>query len=225
MIHENLLIDRASFFSRALSSGWKEVEEGLVRLPEDDPTIFALYGQLLYTGRIPVFERTDEQQDYHWSSTENDAQKLCQSEYTSLAQLYVFAEKMQDVKAKNAVVQAIIEKINHHAKQVTHYSRGRVCFPGPVAITTIYEETASHCPGRQVLIDCYVSYADSDVMDRSDFINSVPREFLFDLARAALVYRSAPAEKLPHSMMDKYFEDETRKCPWGMWPWFRLQWK
>jgi hypothetical protein len=42
-IHEALLTARSKFFEKAMGKGWKEAEEKLVKLPDDDPDIFALY--------------------------------------------------------------------------------------------------------------------------------------------------------------------------------------
>jgi hypothetical protein len=71
---------------------WVEGEEGIVRLPEDDPSIFALYVQLLYQGRLPITRATskvDGQSDKEW---ECDVIAAVSREYDLLARLYVFCE-------------------------------------------------------------------------------------------------------------------------------------
>jgi hypothetical protein len=77
-VHASLLTSRSTFFATALknygkaehsefesdteqtvedrSIQWREGKEGLVKLPVDDPGVFANYVQLLYTGVPPVFE-------------------------------------------------------------------------------------------------------------------------------------------------------------------------
>jgi hypothetical protein len=90
-IHEALLTARSKFFERAMGKSWKEAKEKLVRLPEDDPRIFALYEQIVYTGRIPIFDDEVERvSSGAYNDPECDEEELCMSEYESLCQLYVW---------------------------------------------------------------------------------------------------------------------------------------
>ena len=47
---------RSQFFRAALNGKWKEGEENAVALPEDDPKIFSMYLELVYTGKIACKE-------------------------------------------------------------------------------------------------------------------------------------------------------------------------
>lgn len=67
-LHEALVSARSDFFAAALTGQWKEAKDKIIDLPEDDPDIFALYPQLLYTGKIPVKEQTQEGADHTTSS-------------------------------------------------------------------------------------------------------------------------------------------------------------
>lgn len=42
-LHENMLASRSSFLEAAFRGGWKEGEEGILRLPEDSPRVFELF--------------------------------------------------------------------------------------------------------------------------------------------------------------------------------------
>lgn len=48
VIHQDLICARSDFFRNSMKDGWKESNEGVVELPEDDPQIFGLYVQSLY---------------------------------------------------------------------------------------------------------------------------------------------------------------------------------
>lgn len=49
--HKDLIVSRSDFFTRALNGKWKEGNDNVVKLPEDEPEIFWLYIQLLYSGK------------------------------------------------------------------------------------------------------------------------------------------------------------------------------
>ena len=54
VIHEPLLTSSSAYFQRALKSTFKEGDTGQVNLEEDDPQVFGLVNEYLYTGTISV---------------------------------------------------------------------------------------------------------------------------------------------------------------------------
>ncbi|KAH7095302.1 hypothetical protein FB567DRAFT_543641 [Paraphoma chrysanthemicola] len=156
-VHEALLTARSKFFASAMRKGWKEAEEKIVKLPDDEHDVFELYASLVYTGTVPAFDEQLERviPGYAEETICNHPQ-VCGSKYESLVKLYVLAEKLQDTQAKNATVDALITKVQHES-QVVNTDEGP-CMPSISSIRTMYEATSHHCPGRQVLIDCFVWY-------------------------------------------------------------------
>ncbi|KAI8939430.1 hypothetical protein NX059_003210 [Plenodomus lindquistii] len=138
-IHEGILVARSEFFKNTMSAGWKEAEEKVVRLPNDDPGVVALYEQLVYTGRIPIFDTDAERLSIWAEGLMCGDQSLCQYEYTSLSKLYVLADKLHDIGAKNIVIRAMIEKIMY--EESVRLNQG-IHLPGTDAIKIIYEGTA-----------------------------------------------------------------------------------
>lgn len=73
-VHADLLTSRSKFFAKVLvgyeaqntsttatdevikHGVWREGQERVVKLPVDEPEVFSLYVQLLYLGRLPIFE-------------------------------------------------------------------------------------------------------------------------------------------------------------------------
>ena len=53
-VHHGLLTQNSSFFTTALKSPWKEAQEQIVELPEDDTDVFELYLQWLYQHKLPM---------------------------------------------------------------------------------------------------------------------------------------------------------------------------
>lgn len=54
VVHEPLLTSSSAYFQRALKSTFKEGDTGQVNLEEDDPQVFGLVNEYLYTGVIAV---------------------------------------------------------------------------------------------------------------------------------------------------------------------------
>jgi hypothetical protein len=240
VIHEALLTSRSRFFKKAMAGDWKEAEEKLVKLPEDDPAIFALYEQLVYTGRIPAFdgqpepieeEKSDGDFDDDDSNydDDNDGDDDNDSdgdgdndEYESLAELYVLAEKLQDLGAKNTTVKAIIAKITHEGAIINDCGEGP-CLPGAVAIKTMYEKTPGHCAGRQIFLDSFVYYAQDYPIFRMDQADILPREFLCEMVDNALTYRAPKTELMPHKLVKRYMEVEGMEFDCNMDAWYRMK--
>ncbi|KAF2827442.1 hypothetical protein CC86DRAFT_264582, partial [Ophiobolus disseminans] len=85
LVHEGLICGRSDFFKNAPKEPWVEANERKVMLAEEDPDIFALYLELLYTS----FD-----------------------ECIVLSKLYVLAEMLMDDNTKNLVLSAMVAKSN-----------------------------------------------------------------------------------------------------------------
>ena len=73
---------KSAFFSHAVHGAWKEAEERKVTLPEDDPEVFSLYFNAVYSDKIRTV------------SSENNDRSV--EGHLQLAKLYVLAEKLVD---------------------------------------------------------------------------------------------------------------------------------
>ncbi|KAF2241953.1 hypothetical protein BU26DRAFT_391005, partial [Trematosphaeria pertusa] len=177
-VHKDLICSRSAFFSKALNGNWKEAEEKVVKLPEDDVEIFELYVQLLYTGLLPEKEKevSEEEKpiDYHLVS-----------EYKQLCKLYVFCDKVQDVFSKNKIVDAIIEATEEKQKD------GLERYPSSTCISLIYDGTTRSSAMRRLLVDFYIEQGWSKWLGEKD-AEVLPKDFLFDVAQGMLERRARP---------------------------------
>ena len=212
-MHESLLTSRSKFFKKAMNKGWKEAEDKLVKLPEDDPDIFALYEQLVYTGCIPVFD-DDPERIYHEDgdgdsngdddSSEDDEKSndghtycqnitVCQNEYNTLFKLYIFAEKIQDREAKKSCLDAINTKVEHESSKVDNFDTGP-CLPAVPIIKMVYQNTPESSAARQSLVHCYAFARNWAVVENlpESSLADIPPVFLLDLAHSAITNREAP---------------------------------
>jgi hypothetical protein len=87
----------------------------------------------------------------------------------------------------------------------------------------MYSKTPRHCPGRQVLLDCFTFYAEDESLPEAGGWK-MPREFLYDLACNALSYRTKPKKLLPHERVDRYLEDEDETLKWDTESWWYELW-
>ncbi|KAH7085653.1 hypothetical protein BKA63DRAFT_574954 [Paraphoma chrysanthemicola] len=123
-IHEALLTAHSKFFANAMRRGWKEAEEKIVKLSDDEHKVFELYVSLIYIGTVRAFDeqrRRIAPEDPGQASC--DHPEVCKSEYESLVELYVVAEKLQDIQARNATVNALIAKSSIRARLPTQRRR------------------------------------------------------------------------------------------------------
>jgi hypothetical protein len=170
-----------------MNGNWAERDERLVKLPEDDPKIFAAYINVVYTN-IPT-SPTEKPMDM----------RAIDNEYTVLSKLYVLSEKFCDVAAKNATIEAILAVKDEKATDGNDY------LPGWLSIRTMYEGTPKGAPGRRLIVNLWTNFGfKEDFMERNEV--QLPRDFIFDLMLALGKERQAQASTLQSAMV--------RVCTW-----------
>lgn len=179
-VHKDLITSRSDFFATMFRGTWKEIEQGVVNLPEDEPDIFKLYLNILYYGIIPVrrmvevFVDPDDPDNDEIKSTETITQEVrttASEEWRELCSLYILCEKLQDTTAKNLIIDAIID--------ATRISRadGTNQFPIGTNVELLYDGTRPGSPIRKLLVDFYVHAGSATWVEGND---SLPAEFLQD---------------------------------------------
>lgn len=192
-VHKTLLTSRSRFFANALTDGtsWREAEDGAVRLPEDDPSIFTLYLEILYHNRIPVRE-SEAKADQ--AECQKDIKALQQAafdstlnQYETLGKLYVLCDMLQDDRASNLVISAFVEissTLNPYTKKNHH--------PGRDPVGIVYRNTPASDPLRKYLTELYVFHAEEHWFSTMS-ANDYPAEFLFDVMAGMARARSKPS--------------------------------
>ena len=199
-IYKDLICFRSPFFENALSHNWKESEDNVIRLPEDEPEIFDLYVQVLFTGKIPVGEvMSIDESEKDEANSEDEAVKQASLEYIRLGKLYVFAEKLQDVTTKNLTVTAFVEALSLRRLGMRH-------FPNSDVITLIYNGTPKPCPIRELLVDIYAIYAVPSWWGK-DVAEDYPKDFLFDTMRRLTEDREGSVDSSKITKATNYHEE------------------
>jgi hypothetical protein len=153
---------RSVFFKNALKDHgqndcWKEGDERLVTLAEDDPEIFSLYLYVFYNeplplkslNRVKLADLDKEDEELH--SDQNKDQ--VQVDQTTLCHLYVFAEFLQDVRAKNKILCELLGSVLQSDSGYNY----RPFLPCPEAVHIIWKGTKDESPARALLINAYTS--------------------------------------------------------------------
>lgn len=228
-VHVDLLTSRSHFFANALrdyakfdednkntgSNMWREGDEGIIRLPEDEPDIFAIYVQFLYTGKLPIYEEpskpeglarlTRAEGEKEYPEFYASVLAAVDREYTMLAKVYVLCEKIQDVTTKRALLSAFVESTLKVRVDVSQF------FPPTQPIRDIYQGTLTSDPLRAFLVDCYVY--EGHIGWAYEEYHDFPHEFLYDFMVGAYKVRAGPKDRSRVKTAKYYLDklDEPKK--------------
>ena len=128
-----------------LSGNWREANERLIRLPEDEPEIFEIYMCWLYHKRIPTIRQ--EPAD---GSTE----------YLRLIKAYIFGDKIQAKGFQNVIIDAMIEKKEDKDKEGPFWCHE---IPDHDCVNTAYQNTRPDSPLRKLLVDLWALSAEAEL--------------------------------------------------------------
>lgn len=103
-VHKEMLCGVSSFFKSALNGSFREGREQTITLPEDDPDIFDLFVQWLYTKNYEI---------------QGSDGRLDQTFYTEAVQLYCLADKYDVSTLRSHIHQAFDGKMMQRASPPT----------------------------------------------------------------------------------------------------------
>jgi hypothetical protein len=169
-----------------------------VDLPEVDTAVFKLYLNHIYTGELAVIPVP--------LPKEYKNMYIGRAEGKKLAELYVLAELLQDLKCKNAVLKAFI------ASTCTTRPDGVWHGPGSSIVHIIYRGTPDKSPMRQFVVDLYTEFAKEEWVAAAsngptDFVNELTSSLL--RKRATLPSGSAHDAKKDGGLAYMEAEDAT----------------
>jgi hypothetical protein len=215
-----------------MNGSWKEAETRIVNLPDDSTHIFGLYLNFVYTGKFNTMRKSE--QELH-RLDETTFKNHIEHEYQDLFRIYVLAEKLQDISAKDAAITAAIE-----VSQVAMRD-GSWIPPSFVTANNIYEGTPEGSLGRRLVMDMCGTVPLSYVVDQihkykftSDFVSDLgkvlerTREMNFHLflhvqIQNFLVLKTLPLQVdflplFPSPTQPRVRERSRTKRPWRLLP-------
>ncbi|KAH0170127.1 hypothetical protein KCU67_g2766, partial [Aureobasidium melanogenum] len=134
VFHRNLLMSVSGFFAAGLTSSFEEAETGVFELEEEDPSTFTIFEQWVYKDRLFIKKTTSSSSD-----VEDDDQ-----EWECLPRLYTLGERLDAPRFKDAVISAMIEKVNESKVMPDTWA------------SYVYQNTVSACALRRLIVDFHV---------------------------------------------------------------------
>lgn len=160
-LHEKLFTSHSDFLKRAAKEEWLH-QKNVILLPEDDPITFRLYAVLTYTGFLTT--------------------KDLPSEWQSLVDIYVLAEKLQDTWAKNHIIDAmhsfVAEKLPRNPASWVRMERIDGCV-STASLIKLYEGTPSDSQARELVVDLFADNGTAEWLALAGDL--LPHEFLFEV--------------------------------------------
>jgi hypothetical protein len=210
-VPESLLTDKYEFFKAACRNEWKEATSRVIKLPDVDNDVFRSYLFWIYREKVAIRNGVYLEVKDDDVGLAELAQRGC-AIHTSLARLWILADRLADVRLRNAVIDEMASGLNAPSpeKDALQY------FP-PALTTLVWSNTTADRPLRRLALDYYNDCVWAhEVKHRLDEFHPV---FLGDFMVAAMLkaeeseeYHSSPQEKVEeHGRC--YYHEYDEQCP------------
>ena len=155
-----------------------------IKLPEEDPEIFNEYLRNVYGCEL------------------KSGKKSVATKFTSLARVYILAEKLGDLQSANEIVDEIIR-----------FSEDENNVPDSSCVTIIMAQTTRTSPLRQLMIDIYAHEASEEVFVQEDD-ETLPHDFLLAVSKEMVKLRDGDTSKITLSDQHKcHYHQHDASCP------------
>jgi len=197
MVHESFLTSRSEFFRRALNGNWQEAETRVIKLPDDDPEIVALYINFVYTGQLSTAKINEKRISALGLLEFYDC---IEEEHDTLFSIFILGEKLQDVKAKNATMAAMLD--------LSRSRRPDSCWLMPTVrtINRIYENTPPGSLIRRFIVRIWSSCSLRSIVNSANLMHEDFKEDVIQLAEKN--YKPVKFNISATSGLERYLEKE-----------------
>jgi hypothetical protein len=162
IFHKNLLMSISGFFATGLTSSLKEAETGVFELEEEDSATFSVFEQWVYRDRLFIKKTNTSSPSSSSSDAEDD-----QQEWECMPRLYTLGERLDAPRFKDAVISAIIEKVNETKVIPDNWA------------TYVYQNTVSACALRRLIVDFHVFAHQGKLLEKGACPDAQEIEFEF----------------------------------------------
>ncbi|KAM0723838.1 hypothetical protein Q7P37_000828 [Cladosporium fusiforme] len=149
-VYTDVLTKRSGFFRAARSSQWLSDTKKPADLEDEDPEVFSIYLKLVYAGATSLHLLNANAID----GLEN--MENVKAGYSILIDLYLLADKLQDSKAANEIIDEII--------RISDISKFCPCAS---VVNKAYEFTGENNPLRRLMRDFYLIKVDGKRLHQS----------------------------------------------------------
>ncbi|KAL6707974.1 hypothetical protein ACN47E_003648 [Coniothyrium glycines] len=162
VLHEKLLVHYSGFFRAALTGKFKEAEEKVARLLDDDADVFEMFVHWLYHGDFPDRARADDAGLLE--ILEDRDSSLADPDWLVL--LYLFGQQDMVDQLQNETLNALFDLIqnNENAR-----------LPSPTVIDQAWEQLPDTSPMKHLLVEMFCQWGDAMTcaISNGKFIRSI----------------------------------------------------
>lgn len=152
LVHEAFALT-SGFFAAAISGKWEEVNTNGVALPDQEPNLFKVYLEWLYTKAF---------------TTDNDDSRTPPNVLLRLSKLYILGQYLLDFSFRNSVVDRVYEEHRH-------------LLPELEEIEDVWRATPEGTSMRRIIAAMWaMSVREKDI---AHFVNSLQPDIFTDLVR------------------------------------------
>jgi hypothetical protein len=215
-VPESLLTDKSEFFKAACRNEWKEATSRVIKLPDVDNDVFRSYLFWIYREKVAIRNGVYLEVKDDDVGLAELAQRCC-AIHTSLAQLWILADRLADVRLRNAVIDEMAPGLSKEYGTPPAPEKDALQYFPPALTTLVWSNTTADRPLRRLALDYYNDCVWArEVKHRLDEFQPV---FLGDFMVAAMlkaekseVYHSSPQEKIEeHGRC--YYHEHDEQCP------------
>ena len=141
-VHKEMLCGVSSFFRSAFTGSFREGRQQVMELPEDDPNIFELLVQWLYTDKYDLQQSDGPGDSFNYSEG---------------IQLYCLAEKYDLSALKHKIYRAFYRETNETKMP-----------PACSDTSYLYENTSAGSPLRQLYAEWWMSHVNLESFEKAD---------------------------------------------------------
>jgi hypothetical protein len=209
VVHRDLLIYHSDFFRAALTGNFKEAENNIVALRDDEPHIFEFFVHWLYHKELPTKANAPAELLKDWDTGDfADSFKI-----DNIFRLYVLGDKRGVANLKLATLAELFQELSRYHNQ-------EYVLANPSAIGYAYENLPAEDPLLRYLVDDHCYRARSDHWLRIDVL-PYPQVFLGNLmSRYAKFAQGKIGAWGDHELElcdyhDHKDKNEKAKCRWS----------
>ena len=164
-IYKGVLVHYSDYFRNALKGCWKEGQDNIIELPDDDPEVFRVFQYWLFSRRL-----------YHEETTLADKQDVEEVplSYGHIVNIFLFADRRGIKELANEALDSLRAKVCQKWEHSADYFQ------------TIYENTLKGSPLRRFVVDyLIVGRAFNNFGNEEEYVRKFPHEMLVDLIQAS----------------------------------------
>ena len=158
-VHQDVVIPRSVYFEQKVKTTQdSKTEPCVVLLPSDYPNTFRRYLNLVYADQLITKDK--------W-------------EWHALCRLFILAERLQDVRAKNQIIDGMQAFFHELILSNTLRVDAKETLPAK-ATTELYERTRPGSQARKLVVDLYANSGNEGWLRGEE--GNLPMDFVYDVA-------------------------------------------